>query len=84
VIISFKNKALEDFFLNGEVRKIKQDHIRKLRLVLAKLHAAQDIKDMNFPGSNLHSLRGSLKNYWSVSVNSNWRLIFQFQNIPSL
>ncbi len=80
MIISFKHKGLQNFFLNGDTRKIKQDHVRKLRLILAKLHGAQEIKDMNFSGSNLHPLTGDLKNYWSVSVNGNWRLIFQFEN----
>ncbi|MBL9029319.1 MAG: type II toxin-antitoxin system RelE/ParE family toxin [Caedimonas sp.] len=80
MIVSFKHKGLERFFLKGDTRKIKQDHVRKLRLVLAKLHGAQEIRDMNFPSSSLHLLTGDLKDYWSVSVSGNWRLIFQFKN----
>ena len=52
----------------------------KIELVLAKLHHAFDIKDMQFPGSNLHKLVGDKKNYWSVSINRNWRLTFVFED----
>jgi len=36
--------------------------------------------DMNLPGWNLHSLKGSLTKKWAVKVNGNWRLIFKFKN----
>jgi proteic killer suppression protein len=80
MIISFNHKGLQNFFVKGDTSKIKQSHIQKVRLILAKLHGAQEIRDMNFPGSHLHPLTGDLKGYWSVAVSGNWRLIFQFKN----
>jgi proteic killer suppression protein len=80
MIISFNHKGLQNFFVKGDASKIKQSHVQKVRLILAKLHGAQEIRDMNFPGSNLHPLTGDLKGYWSVAVSGNWRLIFQFKN----
>ena len=43
---------------------------------------AQDleVKDMNFPGSNFHPLKGDLKDFYSVHVNGNWTIIFRFEN----
>ena len=35
--------------------------------------------DMNYPGSGLHSLKGNLKHFLSVSVSGNWRIIFSFE-----
>jgi putative NIF3 family GTP cyclohydrolase 1 type 2 len=35
-------------------------------------------QDMNYPGSNLHQLKGSLKGLWSVKVSGNWRITFKF------
>jgi len=35
---------------------------------------------MNLPGMHYHPLKGSLKNYYSASVNGDWRIIFQFEN----
>lgn len=80
MIINFKHKGLEQFFLKGKSAKINPKHVIKLRLIIAKLHTSMDIKDMGFPGSNLHSLKGDKKDYWSVSVNGNWRVIFRFKN----
>lgn len=34
---------------------------------------------MNTPGNYFHTLHGELKGYYSVKVNGNWRLIFQFE-----
>jgi proteic killer suppression protein len=33
---------------------------------------------MNIPGWKLHELKGDLAGKWAVSVNGNWRLIFEF------
>ena len=42
------------------------------------LNAAIEIKDLNFPGSGLHQLIDEYKDYWSVSVSGNWRILFKF------
>ena len=47
-------------------------------MVLEILNAAEDIKDINFPGSNLHRLKGDLRDNWSVRINGNWRVVFRF------
>jgi len=36
------------------------------------------INDLNLPSFRLHQLKGSLKGYWSITVNANWRVIFRF------
>jgi len=79
MIINFKHKGLQDFFLYGKSAKIIQSHTKKIRLILAKLNVATQALDMNFPGSELHRLRGNFKNFWAISVNGNWRIIFRFE-----
>jgi proteic killer suppression protein len=34
---------------------------------------------MNFPGSNLHPLKGKKREYWAISISGNWRIIFRFE-----
>ena len=80
MIVSFQHKGLKMFFETGNISKIQPQHAAKLRIILAKLHASHDIKDMNFPGSNLYTLYGNRKGFYSISVNENWRIIFQFEN----
>lgn len=80
MIKSFKHKGLENFFYDGTKKGIKPAHPDKLERILDRLHAASDIKDMNYPGSNLHQLSGNLKGQYSVRVSGNWRIIFEFIN----
>ncbi len=80
MIKTFKHKGLQQFFLKGSIGKINANHVTKLRLVLAKLNTSVSINDMNFPGSNLHSLKGEKKGRWAVSINGNWRVEFSFEN----
>lgn len=49
-------------------------------MILTILHAANDINDLKYPGSNLHRLSGELNNFWAVNVTANWRIIFRFDN----
>lgn len=35
---------------------------------------------MDLPGFGLHRLKGDLKEFWSVTVRANWRIIFRFEN----
>ncbi len=80
MIKSFKHKGLEQFFYSGTKKGIRPDHAGKLESILDRLNAANDLKDMNYPGSNLHPLTGDRKDQYSVKVSGNWRLIFEFEN----
>jgi len=78
VITSFKHKGLERFFTAGSKAGIQPNHAERLRLILGRLNASTDPKDMNLPGLDLHELRGDRKGTWSVKVSGNWRVTFTF------
>ncbi len=78
MIKDFKHKGLELFFETGKVTGIQPIHATRLRMQLAALDSAQDIKDLNIPGYRLHKLKGTKNNLWSITVNKNWRLTFEF------
>ena len=78
MIKSFKHKGLKQFFESGNFSRINTEHRKKIRLILTMLNAAKEIKDLNYPGSELHQLKGDFKDFWSVSVSGNWRIIFKF------
>jgi proteic killer suppression protein len=80
MIQSFKHKGLRQFFQKGDSSRIQPAHRKRLRLILTMLHAADEIVDMNFPGSNLHRLKGERGDFWSVTVSGNWRIIFRFED----
>jgi len=80
MIKSFKNKGLKKLYETGSKQGVKPEHATRLRLILARLDASSEPADMNLPGLGLHPLKGSLKDFWSVLVSGNWRVIFRFEN----
>ena len=78
MIKSFKHRGLEEFFNSGSTRGIQTAHAKKLRMQLAALDTAIAIEDMNIPGYRLHPLKGDRKGLWSITVNGNWRVTFEF------
>ena len=79
MIIAFRHKGLAAFFATGSVRGIRPEHANRVRLILGRLHAAAEPRDMDLPGLRLHSLRGALGGYHAVDVSGNWRIIFRFE-----
>ena len=78
MIKSFAHKGLEQFFLTGSKAGIQPRHATRLRLILAQLHQARTLDDLNIPTLRLHELKGNRKGTWSVTVQANWRIIFRF------
>jgi proteic killer suppression protein len=78
MIKNFRHKGLKRFFESGDFSGINADHASKLRLILARLAAACSVQDMALPGLKLHPLKGSMKGKYAVTVNGNWRVIFNF------
>jgi len=79
MIKSFKHKGLEKFYESGSTRGIQATHAKKLRMQLAALDTTQSIDDMDIPGYRLHQLTGDRRGIWSITVNANWRLTFEFE-----
>ena len=80
MIRSFKHKGLEKFFKSGSTAGIQAAHAKRLRLILGRLNAAIDVKDMDLPGLGLHELSGNRAGMWSVTVSGNWRVTFRFED----
>jgi proteic killer suppression protein len=78
MIKSFKHKGLKKYFETGSASGIQAKHQRKIRMQLAAIDTAQEIDDINLPGFNLHPLKGSRDGIWSITVNGNWRITFEF------
>ena len=78
MIRSFRHKGLEQFFKTGSLGGIQPAHKERLSKVLSALDAAQEPRDLDFPGFSLHKLKGNLADYWSIWINGNWRIVFRF------
>jgi toxin HigB-1 len=80
MIQSFRHAGLEKFYLTGSKAGIQPVHAAKLRMQLSLLNTAKNANRMNVPGWDLHPLKGTLAEHWSIKVNGNWRMTFTFQN----
>lgn len=80
MIQSFRHKGLRRFYEAGSVAGIQPKHAKRLRMLLAALDSAHIVADMDVPGFRLHLLKGEEKGRWSVWVNGNWRMTFEFRD----
>jgi toxin HigB-1 len=81
MILSFGSKDTEKIWLGERVKKLPLEiqHIgrRKLRM----LNNSQDIADLKIPPSNkLEKLKGKSKDFYSIRINDQWRIVFRWEN----
>lgn len=84
MIKDFKHKGLEKFFLTGSKAGIQAVHAKRLQLILGRLNASTNPRDMNLPGLHLHELKGDRQGTWSVRVSGNWRVTFIFDQADAI
>ncbi|MBQ8168272.1 type II toxin-antitoxin system RelE/ParE family toxin [bacterium] len=78
MIKSFKHKGLERFFLTGSIKGIQANHQNRLALLLSTLNAMDNLEPLKTPSFRLHKLKGDMSNLWSITVQANWRITFEF------
>ena len=57
---------------------MRADQAERIALALADLDEAGEPFDLDLPGYRLHPLKGDLKEFWSISISGNWRIVFRF------
>lgn len=82
MITSFGDKGTSDLFHGITSRRARKlpSQIHKLALYkLDVLNAAQVLDDLRSPpGNRLEPLKGELKGFYSIRINSQWRIIFRW------
>ena len=79
MVRNFRHKGLQRLFQHDDGSKLPPDMVARIRLILSTLHAAQEIGAMDIPTFRLHPLKGEKKEFFSVTVRANWRIIFRFE-----
>jgi toxin HigB-1 len=79
MIISWRHKGLRLFFETDSKKGIQAKHAERLHDILQLLDFATAPEQMDFPGLDLHQLKGRLKGFHAVKVSGNWRVIFDFE-----
>ena len=81
MIVSFGDKTTQKIWDGDWVKGFSTDIQETARRKLRMLNNSFDIKDLMIPPSNrLEKLKGNRKDFYSIRVNDQWRLIFQWAN----
>ncbi|OYX06893.1 MAG: hypothetical protein B7Z05_03275 [Thiotrichales bacterium 32-46-8] len=56
----------------------KEDIITIIKYLIELINSKAEIDDIDLPGYQLHPLKGARSGIWSISVNGNWRITFEF------
>jgi proteic killer suppression protein len=79
MIISFGSKQTEQIWIGIRVKKMPIEIQNVGRRKLRMLNNSQDIADLRIPPSNrLEKLSGNLNGFYSIRINKQWRIIFQW------
>lgn len=84
MIKTFGDKESEKIWNGIRSKKLPNEIQDVARRKLRMLNNAQDVNDLRIPPANrLEKLKGSLEDYYSIRINSQWRIIFQWLNNDS-
>jgi proteic killer suppression protein len=79
MIVSFGDGETEKIWLGERSRRLPPEiqpaALRKLRLI----NAARKVDDLRVPpGNRLERLQGDRAGQWSIRINDQWRIVFQW------
>lgn len=81
MIISFGDKNTKKIWEGERVKGFSTEIQELARRKLRMLNNSQDLADLKIPPSNrLEKLKGNFKNFYSVRINNQWRIIFKWKN----
>ena len=81
MIKEFGDKESEKIWTGIRSKKLPSEIQNIARRKLRMINNAQDVNDLRIPPANrLEKLKGDLKEYHSIRINNQWRIIFQWKN----
>lgn len=81
MIVSFGDKTTQKIWEGERIKSLSTEIQEITRRKLRMLNNSVDIKDLMIPPSNrLEKLKGRLKDFYSIRVNDQWRIIFRWEN----
>ena len=78
MIVSFRGKRTREFAEGKPVRAFS-GFSRQAEMKLDQLEAATSVKDLAvFPGNRFEALKGDRKGQYSIRINGQWRICFEW------
>ena len=81
MIVSFGNKDTEKVWSGERVKRLPGEIQEVGRRKLRMLNNSQNITDLTIPPANkLEKLKGKMRDFYSIRINDQWRIIFKWDN----
>lgn len=81
LIKSFADSATEQFYFTGRSRRVPANVRRVAARKLFQLEYARELSDLaSPPGNRLEALKGNREGRYSIRINDQYRLCFEFRN----
>jgi proteic killer suppression protein len=77
MILSYRDKRTRSF-AEGKRVKAFDGFAQKAEMRLDQLDAATSLLDLDLPGNRLEALKGDRKGQYSVRINDQWRICFEW------
>ncbi len=79
MIKSFSDKYTEDLFNRQRVKKFPPSILKVAYRKLLLIDAVERINDLKVPpGNRLEKLSGNLSGKYSIRINNQWRIVFEW------
>lgn len=79
MIRSFGDKETEKVFNRKRSRKLPPEIHRRAKLKLLLIDSAETLDDLKMPpGNRLEQLSGNRAGQWSIRINQQWRICFEW------
>jgi proteic killer suppression protein len=77
MIVSYRDKRTREFSEGNRVKAFAGfEH--KAELKLDQLDAATSLLDLSLPGNRLEALKGDRQGQYSIRINDQWRICFEW------
>ena len=77
MIQSYRDKRTREFASGKRVKAFSSFEL-KAEMKLDQLDAATSVLDLNLPGNRLEALKGDRKGQYSIRINDQWRICFEW------
>jgi proteic killer suppression protein len=77
MIVSYRDKRTREFAEGNRVKAFAGFEY-KAELKLDQLDAATSLLDLSLPGNRLEALKGDRQGQYSIRINDQWRICFEW------
>jgi len=77
MIVNFRDKRTREFAVGNRVKAFSGFE-RKAEMKLDEMESATSLLDLDLPGNRLEALRGDRQGQYSIRINDQWRICFEW------